>query len=339
MKTLYFKPTLLFAIFSVAVLSLNAQTLKKDFHKEVNTTSASELIIDNQFGKVTFTDWDQNKIVIDVNIGVTGNDNSKTQKLLDKINIVYKEDGSKIKVKTDIANGGNVDLKTSKTEKQTFKIDYTVKCPRSLNFKIDNQFGDVILSTFSGLVSIDLQFGSLNAIDLSGPETKLDLQFGGATIGTLKNAKIDIQHCDLLKITDGGDLSIDGQFTGIEIGQVSLLKADLNSCKLTVEGLKEIPKLDANMGSTKIENVTSDFKSLTIEQNMGDITIGIDPKAGYKLSADVNMGSIKVPEGMKLIKEKETDLPGVTENKVTGTYGNGSSVVKIHANMGSVKIK
>ncbi|MCX6226913.1 MAG: hypothetical protein NTV01_19555 [Bacteroidia bacterium] len=51
------------------------------------------------------------------------------------------------------------------------------------------------------------------------------------------------------------------------------------------------------------------------------------------------MGSIKVPEGMKIKKEKEDDLPGVIVEKVSGVIGNGNSIVKIDCNMGSVRIK
>ncbi|MFA5814011.1 MAG: hypothetical protein WC865_00120 [Bacteroidales bacterium] len=69
------------------------------------------------------------------------------------------------------------------------------------------------------------------------------------------------------------------------------------------------------MGNVKIGNVSAGFKSIVVDQNMGDLTIGIDPKAGYKLTAEVNMGSIKVPEGLKLTKEKESDLPGITLRK------------------------
>ncbi len=338
MKTRYCKSALLLAVLLASCISLRAQALKKEEVKEFNVTTSTELSIDNQFGNINVTDWDQNKITITYIVEVTNSDEAKAKKLMEKIKVEFKEEGSRIIVKTNIGEHGNLNLHNEKGEKNSFRIDYFVKCPKSIRLSLDNQFGDMIISSLTGPFKADLQFGNLKAVSLTGSETSIDMQFGEATIGTMKDAKIDIQHCEILKITDCANLSIDAQFTDIEIGTANSLKADLNSCKLSVEGLSELLKLDANMGNTKIENVAAGFKSITVENNMGDVSIGIDPKSGYSLTADVNMGSLKVPEGMKLSKNKETDLPGVSE-KITGTFGSGSSTVKINANMGSVKIK
>ncbi len=339
MKTLYFKSTLLLELMLAACVSLGAQTLKKDFHKESSTTSSSELKIDNQFGNITVTDWDQNKVVIDVNVEVTAADESKAQKMLDKINVEFKEEGSLISAKTKMGEDGKSNLKNEKGNKQSFRIDYTVKCPKSIKLSLDNQFGDMIIGSLTGSFSADLQFGSLNAVSLTGQETKIDAQFGIVTIGTMKDGKFDIQHCEAMKISEGGNLVVDAQFTKIEIGTLTSLKADLNHSEVDMEALTDMLKLDANFGNTKIGNVSAGFKSIDVEQNMGDLTIGIDPKAGYTLTAEVNMGSLKVPDGMKLYKEKESDIPGITAEKVSGTFGNGSSTIRIDCNMGSVRIK
>lgn len=337
MKTLFSKPTTLLVVLLTVGVSLGAQTLKKDLHKEYSTTSSSELKLDNQFGKITITDWDQNKVVIDVNIEVTSSDQNIAQKLLDKITVDFKEDGNRIIAKTSIDNGNMNN--NHKGDKQSFHIDYTVKCPKSIQLSVDNQFGDVIVSSLTGPFNADIQFGALNAVSLTGPDTKIDMQFGKITVGTMNDAKIDIQHSEGLKITDCGNLSLDAQFTHLEIGNLQSLKADLNSSDVTIDDVKGDLRMEINMGSVKIGNVSPSFKSIIVEQNMGDLTIGIDPKAGFNLTAEVNMGSIKVPDGMKLNKEKESEIPGVSAQKVSGTFGNGSSIIKIESNMGSVRIK
>ncbi len=339
MKTLYCKSALLVALFIAVGLSLGAQTLREESSKEFTATGSTELSIHNQFGNITVTDWDQNKVVVNVIIEVTNSDEAKAKKLMDKIKIDFKEEGNRITVKTNIGEQGNINLHNNKGEKQSFRIDYFVKCPRSIKLNLNNQFGDLIISTLTGSLDADLQFGNLNAVSLTGPETKIDMQFGEATIGTLKDAKIEMQHCGLFKITECVNLSVDAQFSEIEIGTVTTLKADLSNCEVNVETLTESLKLDANMGNVKIGNVSAGFKYIDVEQNMGDLSLGIDPKAGYKIDAEVNMGSIKVPEGVKVTREKDTDIPGITVEKITGTYGNGNSTITIECNMGSVKIK
>lgn len=339
MKTLCFKTALVVVLTLAAGFSLRAQTLREEDQKDFTAIASTELSIDNQFGNITVADWDQNKVAITYIIEVTYADEAKAKKVMEKIKVEFKEEGSRILVKTVIGELGNLNLHNKKDEKQSFRIDYFVKCPKGIKINLDNQFGDMIVGSFTGPFSADLQFGNLNAVSLGGTENKIDMQFGEVTIGSMKDGKIDIQHCDVLKITECGNLSIDAQFTKVDIGSAVSLKADLNNCELNVDALADHLKLDANMGNTKIGSVAAGFTSLSVEQNMGDLTIGIDPKAGYKLNAEVNMGSLKVPEGMKVSKEKESDLPGVTVEKISGVFGSGNSTVKLNVNMGSVKIK
>ncbi|MCX6226914.1 MAG: hypothetical protein NTV01_19560 [Bacteroidia bacterium] len=235
MKTLYFKTAPLLAAILAAGITLHAQSVKKEFHKEYNTSGSSELKIENQFGNITVTEWDQNKVVIDVNVAVTASDDSKAQKILDKIDIEFKEEGGKIFAKTKLGEDGKMTVKGGKGEKQSFKVDYTVKCPKDIKLGLDNQFGDMIVGSLTGPFSADLQFGNLNAVSLGGTENKIDIQFGEATIGSMKDGKIDIQHCEALKITECGNLSVDAQFTKVDIGSAVSLKADLNSCELNAE--------------------------------------------------------------------------------------------------------
>lgn len=339
MKAHYFKSTLLLALLLIAGASLEAQTLKKDFHKEFTPSGTSELVVINQFGDITITEWDQNKVVIDVLVEVNFSDESKSKKLLDKITVEFKENGSKVMAETKIGENGKLNINTDKGEKNSFSINYTVKCPKNLNIKIENQFGDLVVGTLTGPFEADLQFGSFNAVSLTGPQAKIEMQFGKVSIGTLKDAKFDVQHCDLVKIPECENLVIDGQFTNLEIGSISSLKADLSSCKVNIDVLTEMLDLEANMGNIKIANVAASFQSVNLEQNMGEVSLNIDPKAGYKLKANVNMGSIKVPEGFKTTKDKDSHMPGLSPEKVTGTVGNGNSSITIECNMGTVRVR
>ena len=339
MKTLNCKSAILLALLMASGVSLRAQTLREEDQKEFKATGTTELKVDNQFGTITVNDWDQDKVSISWIIQVTDSDEARAKKTMEKIKVEVKEEGNQIIAKTTIGNQGNLNLHNGKDDKRSFSIDYVVKCPKNIKVNLDNQFGDIKLATLTGQVKVDLQFGSLNAVSLTGQGSSLDMQFGEVTIGTLLDAKIDIQHCESLKINEGGVLNIDAQFTKLDLGTVTSLDADLNNCEFEAENIKGLLKLESNMGSVKVLNVDAGFKALEISQNMGDVSLAMDPKAGYQLDAEVNMGSIKVPEGMKLSKSKDADLPGVTAEKVKGTAGTGGSMVKIKCNMGSVKIR
>jgi hypothetical protein len=338
MKALFCKTALAVAVISIAGIGIQAQTLREEFSKEFQLTSSSELTVDNQFGNITVTTWDQNKVSIVVNVEVTHSDEAKAKKLLDKIKIDLGEEGNRIVAKTKFGEDNKLET-GKKGEKQAIQINYFIKCPKNLKMQLDNQFGDIIVGSLSGFFSADLQFGSLSAVSLSGPETSIDMQFGKLTIGSVKDAKIDIQHCETIKIDEVGVLSIDAQLSELTIGTIQSLKADLNHCDVKINTLNESLKVSQNMGNVNVTNVSANFKSVVIDQNMGSLDIGFDPKAGYQLTAEVNMGSIKYPENLKVNHKKDRDLPGVTADKVTGTFGSGISTVHIDTNMGTVRIR
>jgi hypothetical protein len=338
MKALNCK-TMLLALALASGMTLGAQTLREEDQKEFNASGSTELSVTNQFGNINIAEWDQNKVSITYIVEVTNSDEAKARKVMDRIKVEFKEEGNLIKVKTIIGEQGNLNLHGGKDKKQSFRIDYFIKCPTNIKVSLDNQFGDMIIGSFTGTFEANQQFGSLNAVNLTGSDSKINMQFGEITIGTLINAKIDIQHCEALKISDGGVLKLHAQFTEINLGTINTLEAELNHCEFKAENLKGILKMNNNMGSTEVVNVDPGFKAIEIDQNMGDVSLGFDPIAGYQLDAEVNMGSLKVPETIKANKNKEDNVPGLKADKVRGTIGNGSSQVKISANMGSVKIR
>ncbi|MFO7617518.1 MAG: hypothetical protein R6V75_09725 [Bacteroidales bacterium] len=342
MNSRFFKPIAALVLLAATIAGVKAQTATKEIRKEFNTTSASVLVIDNQFGKLTVEPWDQNKVVIEVKIETKASDKAKADKLLERIQVDISESGSKILAKTRIEDK-TVTRDGDKNESRSFSIDYLVKAPKSIKAELSNQFGDVSLGTLTGPVDLSVQFGSLNAVGLLGAETNIELQFvGKATIGELANASLEVQYSSPLKITKAGKLSIEAQFSTLEIGSVEVLEIETANSKVVIEMLMQSLSFEGSMGSLDVKSVDAGFRSIEAEQNMGEITLRIDPKAGYTLNAVSAMGSINVPDGFKAdpgAKSKDREIPGVSAKKVTGTYGSGSSKINLEVNMGSIRIQ
>jgi len=336
MKAQFFKP-LLFATILFAACSLNAQTLREESQKEFNTNATTTLSVDNQFGNVTITDWDQNKVSIAYVVEVTASPEAKAKKLMELIKVEIREEGGQITAKTTIGKNNSIDLKADTGEK--FKIDYTIKCPKNLPLKVVNNFGNISISNMTSKTEIDLGFGNLNAVSLTGNGSTIGLQFSKATIGELGEASLSLEHSDVVKITSAKSLTLEASFANLSLGIVDNLKVEASSGSTTVEKLTGSLVYEGSMGSLEIKDLAAGFSKVKIEQEMGNISLAVDPKAGYKLHAEAEMGNISVPSGFKADKSEKNELPGVTSSKVTGTMGNGASEITIEASMGSVKIK
>jgi len=63
-------------------LSLSAQEISKEFHKEF-TAGTKTLEISNRYGDVMIESWDKDQIVIDVKVTVEMSNKEKAQKFLD----------------------------------------------------------------------------------------------------------------------------------------------------------------------------------------------------------------------------------------------------------------
>jgi hypothetical protein len=337
MKAQYFKTILLSTIILAAGSFLKAQTLREENQKDFNTQSTSSLKLENQFGNVTVTDWDQNKVSVVYIVEVTATPESKAKKLMEEIQIEFKEEGGLISIKTKIGKDGSLNLKTDRGEKQSFKIDYFVKCPRNIPVELSNHFGDVSVSTLTGKVDLDVQFGSLNAVALKGTNN-IKLQFGQATLGDLGKTVLSVQHSDLAKIQSVESLNIEASFSTLNFGKVGVFDGEITSGSTSIDQLTGSMTLEASMGSIEVKNVAAGFSTIEIKQDMGDIELQIDPKAGYKLDAKASMGSIDVPKGFKSEESSKETIPGLENAKVKGVVGNGSGSINIKMNMGSLKI-
>lgn len=333
MKKQYCKPGLILILLVASATVLNAQSVKKDFHKEFQAGASTELRIENQFGNVIVQEWDQNKIVIDVNVEVKAEKQDVAQKLLDRIVVNFKEEGNKLSAITDMKNEESI--KTKNTE---FHIDYTVKCPKSLNLAIENQFGDVSLGSLTGPVDLEVQFGSINAVSLTGEENTIELQFGKATINELKNGSVEVQHSELVKISSCDALNIEAQFSELKIGKIGKIDGELEHSNTVIEQLTNALNIEASMGSLEVLNVAAGFSLIDIEQSMGEVKLAMDPRAGYKLVAESAMGKISVPAGFKATK-KDTGDHGEMGSTITGTAGDGKGTVNLTVSMGSITIK
>ena len=81
MKTLFYKITLLL-LFPIAVIANNGElkgkyTKEKTLNKEFSVSPNAMLKISNDYGNLDVTSWDQNRIVMQISIKVSGNNEEK----------------------------------------------------------------------------------------------------------------------------------------------------------------------------------------------------------------------------------------------------------------------
>ena len=115
MKALPFK----YIFFALALIPLVASahvdgdklngryTKEKTIKKEFNVNSDALLKVDNSYGNLNITSWNENRVVIEVHVKTNGNDEDRVKERLNEINVDFENSSSMVSARTDFGNRSN----------------------------------------------------------------------------------------------------------------------------------------------------------------------------------------------------------------------------------------
>lgn len=105
MKT-YYKIALILLVLPLSLLAngkMNGKyTKEKTIKKEFTVNKDALLKINNKYGNLHITSWDQSRTVIEVHITTNGNDESKVTQRLSEIDVLFEHNPSMVSASTNI---------------------------------------------------------------------------------------------------------------------------------------------------------------------------------------------------------------------------------------------
>lgn len=333
---------LLLAAFLFAITGLRAEELTKTWEKSFDVNADALLEVDNQFGKIDITNWDQNKVEVKVTITVSDKSEKNLQKLLDGISVESEASSSNVKLETKLAKSSNAEL----------TIDYAIKAPASLNLKLENAFGDISMVNATGRTEVRLQYGSLKADRLESNENALDIAFGNGIIDHFGGGYIHISYGNL-SLDDCGACEIKSSFSTLDLDEVTTLDLESEYDKVNIDEVTELTldgafsafnidrlqkslKADIQYSGFDLDEVSGDFTSLKIDSQMGSVDLEIDDDASYNFHTMASMGEISLPS--KAVVDKRIEK--LQHLDLIGRMGDdpGNRSVEIEVQHGSIDI-
>ncbi len=356
-KSDYKSGTLLILALSLASLTISAEEVTKEFHKEFTAGANTTLEISNRYGDVIIQSWDQNQVVIDVKITVELPNKSKAEKFLSYIDVRFTEGDNFISANTIIDD--NFSFTGWSGDSKRFSIDYTVKMPEATALTLTNKYGNADLDDLSGLVNLDIKYGNLTAGKLARgnekPLNRLNLAYGKAAVDEAGWLDLNVRYSGSMEISKCQALLLSSKYSKLSLGEISSLVGESKYDNIRIESINNLvlengytetnigvltKKLDykGSYGSFSIEEVPAGFDILDLETRYMGVRLGINEEASYKLDAKVTYGGLKYNED-NLNKQKR-----IIENnssEISGTVGSDespSSKVIISSSYGSVKL-
>lgn len=361
MKTLY-KTTfsLLIAIFLTSVLGYSnnidrgkfkkTRTVKKVFEVSEDNT----LNIDNRYGDLTITTWEENTIDIEVIITVESKSDETAEKKFNAITIDFRQDNNTVFAKTNISKTkSNWSFFSGNTSVNT-RIDYIVKMPVSNNVDLENDYGSIFIDKLDGVCTLDCDYGGINIGELNNKSNSINMDYAhSSSIEFINIADIDTDYSKLA-IEKANKVRLNADYTQIEINDIDELEYYNDYGSLKVSEAKKIHgngdyltlkvyevlnsfEVDSDYGSIKIYKLHSNFDNVSIDGEYTGVKIGVAGDASFNFAAQTSYAGISFEDLDVEYTVKEDKMSSKTyKGNVNGS--NPNSKIKVTSSYGGIKI-
>jgi len=357
MKTLLFKYILLaLLIVPVAGVASNGKlkgkyTKEKTIKKEFDVNTDALLKVSNSYGNLSLSSWNENRVVIEVHIKTSGNNESKVQEKLDKITVDFDASSDMVSAKTIFNKDKGWGWNWGKNNNVNMQINYIIKLPVKNSVHLNNDYGNIMLDRIDGHAKISCDYGRLEIGELHGRNNELKFDYTSkSTIEYVRSAKISADYSGFT-IQKAGDLFISADYTNSAIGQMQNLEYSSDYGKLDVEEAYSVKgngdyinvklgtihgnvDINADYGSVSIKNMAEDAGNVSIRSDYTGIKIGYDPMYNFNFEITTEYAGVSGKDDfeIKISKEKSN------ERYYKGFYGseNSENMISITTDYGSV---
>jgi len=357
MKTaILYKTLFVFLMLPMLIIASN-DTNKKGKHskekiikKEFSVNANATLKVDNSYGNIDIITWNENRIVFEITITTSGNDEEKVQKKLDDITIEFQSSANQVSAET-IFNKKSKWWNWNTNNNVNMKINYIIKMPITNNVNLDNSYGSINLDRLEGRVNIDCDYGKITTKELLSDHNMIAFDYSkNCYFEYIKSGEINADYSDFIVAkTNNLDISADYTSSNIEVAEDINYSCDYGS--MTIDKVNNVTgsgdylttkigsvyknvSIEADYGSIKISNIAANANNVTINSDYVGITIGFDK--GYNFNFDINLeyASLRKHEGFEFNKKHEES----SDKYYYGYYGseNSGNLIKINSDFGSV---
>lgn len=358
MKTSLFNITILLLLaFPISLLANNERfkgkyTKEKTVKKEFSVNSNALLKVDNSYGNLNISTWEQNKVLIEVHIKTNGNNEERVQKKLDEIRIDFEANTSMVSAKT-LFNSNKTDWgwNWGKSNNVNMQVNYTIKLPVKNSINLSNDYGGIVLDRIDGHAKISCDYGRLEIGELHGSDNELNFDYTtDSNIGYIKSGKIRADYSGFT-IDNAGSLVINADYTGTKINKMEHLQysCDYGSLQIkeagNIQGTGDyisvkIGKISGNVeikadyGNIKIDEMAEDGGNLAISSDYTGVKIGYHPNYHFDFEIRTSYAGVSGKDDFEINISTEKS----NEKYYKGFYGKAGSgnTVRIDSDYGGI---
>jgi hypothetical protein len=323
-------------------------TKQKVINKAYIVNSDAGINVDNSYGSIFVTTWNEDKIEIEVLIKVSGDNEKWVNQKLAGIDVDFVALKSMVSAKTVF---GNTNTKNN-GRNNNFEINYTIKIPKNGTVKLNNKYGNISTSDLFSTTDISCKYGKINLGKLNGNGNTVQIGYcSNSTIEYLKNGVItskysglkmnEVSKLDLLsdyseiEINEGNDVKYNSKYGSVKIKKLNSLDGIGNYLTIDLGAVSNQLKLNTKYSNISIDAIQAKANNITIMAGYTGVDIGFLPNYVFDFDVSVKYGDFRYDNELSVNSREETNYT----KRVSGFYKKkGENKVSITSDYGNVKL-
>ena len=323
----------------------HAYNKEKTISKTYAVNDDAQVNITNSYGNVNVYLWDENKISIQVNIKVSGNNEKKINERLNTIDVDFAATASKVSAKTIFTT------KEWKSSNISYEINYTVKIPRNGSIDLNNKYGNITVEKLNGSSDITCHYGSIILGQFNNKSNNISIAYSSnSSINSIDKLNLESQYSDV-SFQKVNNVNIDGNYNTFNFQNVGGLNLSSNYTKVKASSIQKIA-VEGNYLTLKLGEIGN---AINISSNYSDLQFSVSNKtdaiaingnytnskitcsSDFAFNFDINLGygSFKDELDLKYTQKSEKN----TSKAYSGYHiSQGKATMKISTNYGSVQL-
>ena len=308
MKIKYFKHTLIFLVLLGAGTKIQAQERTKKIYKEIQVNSDALVEVDNAFGDLNITSWDQDKVVIDVLITVKGRNSKNVEEKLNAIDISFSLSTEKVFAETKIDEGWG--FKWFSNNSMRYRIDYTIKLPKTNSTDLTNDYGTIRLNSLEGNAKINCDYGKMIIGELYADHNILNFDYtSNSSIEYIKGGTITADYSGF-EIEKAGEIELNADYTSASFNTIETLNFSNDYGKLSTDNIETLTgngdyltlkcgvlnkrlSLNNEFGLINIRQIQPSVESIKIDAEYTSIQLGISENWSFNYEIDLEYAGLR----------------------------------------------
>jgi len=174
--------------------------------------------------------------------------------------------------------------------------------------------------------------GDIGNIETAG-NIKIDISYSNISLGTINDLQLESKY-STVEFDKARIVNIQSKYDKFNFGRVKSVTANTKYSNLKIDYLAANLKIETGYGGIRVNEIASDFESISITNSYGQISLGLN-NASYTVDANCEYCGISYPQerfkGNRMKENNRYELNG----KV-GSAGGGT--IMIRSRYGEIKL-